>query len=169
MDRSAIFVAGITFFLAVAGCAKPAATRSAATEEGPVRETFAAFQAALKTRDADKLWGLLDGDSRADAERAAQAVQAAYARASADEKAEQEKALGLSGVELAKLTGPAFLKTRRFHGRYEEMTESKIDQVTVQGESASVAYTEPDGDKEKLTLVRQEGQWKLSLPMPRAR
>src|SRR4051812_1651402 len=100
----------------MAGCTNPATTRSAATEEGPVRETFAAFQEALKARDADKLWGLLDGDSRADAERAAKAVQAAYAKASAEEKAEKEKALGLSGAELAGLTGPGFLKTRRFHG-----------------------------------------------------
>jgi hypothetical protein len=31
-----------------------------------------------------------------------------------------------------------------------------------------VAYTEPDGDKEKLSLARQDGQWKVSLPMPKA-
>jgi hypothetical protein len=150
----------------VIGCTKPSGG-SAAGEEGQVRETVAAVQAALTSRDADKLWGLLDSESRADAEQAAKAVQAAYAKADANDKPEHEKALGLTGTELAELTGKGFLKTKRFHGKYEELSESKIDKVTVTGDKATVAYTEPDGDKEKLSLVREEGQWKVSLAIPK--
>jgi hypothetical protein len=150
-----------------AGCPNPT-ERPGGNEEGAVREAVSAFQAALKARDADRLWQLLDAESRADAERAAQAVRDAYAKAGPDQKAEQEKALGLPGAELAALTGPGFLKTKRFHGKYDELPDSKIDRVTAQADSATVTYTEPDGDKEKLTLVRQGGQWKVSVPMPKA-
>lgn len=148
------------------GCSKT--THSApSTVEGPVRESFVALQAALKARDGDKIWALLDGESRTEAERAAKAVQAAYAKADPTEKSAQEKALGLPGAELAGLTGAGFLKSKRFHGKYEELPESKIDKVTVQGDRATVAYTEADGDKEKLNLVRQDRRWLISLPMPK--
>lgn len=157
----------VCFLVLAGGCAKPT-DHSSAKEEGAVRQTVAAFQTALKERDADKLWQLLDTESRADAERAAKAIQAAYAKATAEDKAEQEKALGLPGAELSGLPGKDFLKTKRFHGKYDELPDSKIEKVTVQGDQATVAYVEPDGDKEKLTLVRQEGQWKLSVPMPKA-
>jgi hypothetical protein len=151
--------------ISAVGCAKTT-DLSSGREEPPVRETFAALQAALKDRDADKLWKLLDSESQADAERAAKAIQAAYTKADANEKLEQEKALGLPGAELAKLTATQFLKTKRFHGKYQELAESQVGKVTVQRDQATVAYTEPDGDKEKLSLARQDGQWKVSLPMP---
>jgi predicted nucleic acid-binding Zn-ribbon protein len=149
------------------GCSK---TTDAAPsgDESRVRETFTALQAAMKARDADKLWKLLDSESQADAERAAKAVQAAYAKADAKEKSEQDEALGLPGDQLAGLTAVGFLKTKRFHGKYDELSDSKIDKVTVQGDKAAVAYTELDGDKEKVSLVRQDGQWRVSLPMPKA-
>jgi hypothetical protein len=156
----------LIFFALSLGCSKTTDI-SPVSVEAPVRDTFTALQAALKARDGDKLWKLLDSESRAEAERAAKAVQTAYAKADPKEKSEQEKALGLPGAELAALTAADFLKTKRFHGKYEELSESKIDKVTVQGDKATVAYTEPDGDKEKLTLVRQEGQWSVSLPMPK--
>jgi hypothetical protein len=141
--------------------------RPAAGDEGPVREAFVALQAALRARDAEKVWQLLDADSQADAERMAKAIRAAYAKANPEGKAEQEKALGLSGTELAALGGPGFLKTHRFLGRYDEIPDGKIEKITVQGDRAIVNYVEPDGDKEKLNLVKQDGQWKVSVPMPK--
>jgi hypothetical protein len=135
--------------------------------EAEVTQTFTTFQVALKDRDSERIWALLDAESQADADRVAQDVKAAYEKANAEGKAEQEKAFGLSGAELAALTGRGFLKTNRFHGKYDEIPGSKVDKVTVQGDSATVAYTEPDGDHEKLTLVRQEGQWKVKIPMPK--
>jgi hypothetical protein len=158
----------LIFFALPLGCSKTTDI-APVTVEAPVRETFTALQAALKARDEDKLWKLLDSESRAEAERAAKTIQAAYAKADPTEKAEQEKALGLPGAELAALTAAGFLKTKRFHGKYEELSQSKIDKATVQGDKATVAYTEPDGDKEKLTLVRQDGQWRVALPMPKSK
>lgn len=149
------------------GCAKPTNVSSGGSE-APVRETFTAVQTALKARDVDQLWKLLDHESQADAERAAKAIQGNIAKADAPEKSAQATALGLPAEQLAGLDGKGFLKTKRFHGKYDELSESKIDKVTVQGDKATVAYTEPDGDKEKVNLVRQDGQWKIALPMPQA-
>jgi hypothetical protein len=147
------------------GCQKPT-EHSAANEEEAVSKVVLAFQAALKTRDADTLWSLLDSDSQADAERAAKTIREGFAKATADKKAEQEKALGLPGADLATLTGTGFLKTNRFIGKYHEVPGSTIDKVTPQGDTAKVDYTEEDGDHETLKLVRQDGKWKLSLRMP---
>jgi len=151
------------------GCtpATPKASTPEAADEKAVRDAVVAFQSALKARDAENLWSLLDSESKDDAERAAKAIRDACAKASPEEKAEQEKALGLPGTELAALTGTGFLKTKRFHGKFHEVPDSTIDKVTPQGDTATVNYTEADGDHEHLTLVRQEGQWKLSLPMPK--
>jgi hypothetical protein len=158
----------VLFFLAVSpGCQKPT-ERSSTEDQKAVRDTVVAFQAALKARDADKLWSLLDSDSQADADRAAKAIRDAYAKASAEKKAEQEKAFGLPGAELSELTGKGFLKTNRFHGKYDEVPDATIDNVTVDGNKATVDYTEEDGDKERLHLVRQDGKWKLSIDMPKA-
>ena len=150
----------------LAGCNKPTGQSSSSSDEKAVKETFEAFQAALKAKDAEKLWALLDSDSRDDAERAAKAVKDAYAKASAEQKAELEKGLGLPGDELAKLTGARFLQTRRFHGKYHEVPDSKVEKVIVQGDAAKIDYIEEDGDKETMKLVRQDGKWKLTVPMP---
>jgi hypothetical protein len=149
-----------------AGYNKVIGQSSSNNDEQTVKEAFEAFQAAIKAKDAEKLWGLLDSDSRGDAERAAKAIKAAYAKASAEQKAELEKKLGLAGDELAKLTGAGFLKTKRFLGKYDEVPGSKIEKVTVQRNSAKVQYVEEDGDKETMKLIRQDGKWKLSVPMP---
>jgi hypothetical protein len=109
----------------------------------------------------------LDSRSQAEAEQAAKSIQTAYAKAGAEEKAKQEEALGLTAGELSGLTGKGFLKTKRFPGKYRELPESTIEKVTVEGDNATVHYLEPDGDKEKLILVRQEGQWKVWLAMPK--
>jgi hypothetical protein len=154
--------------LLLAGCAgggKPEGGPN--KDEAPVREAFTALQEAIKAKDADKIWALLDEDSQADAERAARDVRDSYAKADAAERAKQEKALGLSGEKLAALDGKGFLKTSRFHGKYDEIPDSKIEKITIGGDNAAVNYLEPDGDKEKLVLVRQAGKWKFTVPMPR--
>src|SRR5437899_705855 len=102
-------LACLTFFCIVftVGCSKTTNV-APGTAEGPVRETFTALQAALKARDVDKLWQLLDSESQDDAERAAKTIQATHAKASAEDKAGQEKALGLPSAELSVLTGKEF-------------------------------------------------------------
>src|SRR4029078_6203987 len=81
-----------------------------------VSQTFEDLKKALKAKDGAKLWELLDKESRADAERKAKDLQDAYAKANDEEKAEQAKALGLDGAELAKLTAPGYLQSKRFVG-----------------------------------------------------
>jgi hypothetical protein len=134
-----------------------------------VRERFKDLQAALKAQDGDKLWGLLSKKSQAEAEQAAKDLRAAYEQAGPEERAKQEKATGLSGAELSKLTGPGFLKSKRFLRKYDEVPESPVERVAVQGDNATVYFTEPDGDKEKIIFLHEGGQWKAWLKMPRAR
>ncbi len=135
-------------------------------DEKEAKACFENFQAALKAKDASKIWKLLDAESRDAAERAAKAVKTAYNKASAEKKAAWEKALGLPGAELAKLTGEGFLKTKRFLGKYDEVPDSKIGKIVVEVDKATVYYIEADGDKEKLHLRLEAKDWKLSVPMP---
>jgi hypothetical protein len=150
----------------VAGCGSSSAGHQD-KKETAVRETFAKLQAALKAKDANKIWDLLDADSRADADRAAKAMRDTYQKAGATEKAQQEKALGLPGAELSELTGKGFLKTKRFLGKYDEIPESRVEKVVVKEDNATVHYVEDDGDKEKLTFTRHDGRWHVVLAMPR--
>lgn len=153
----------------VFGCATKPTEQPAANEEGAVREKFAELQSAIKEGDTERLWAMLDARSRADAEKAAKEIQTTYNQAGAEEKAKQEEALGLKGPELAELNGKGFLKTKRFQKKYDEVPEGKIENVVMQGDSATIHFLEPDGDKEKAILVRQDGQWKVWLTMPKAK
>ena len=136
--------------------------------EDDIRQAFVSLQKAIKARDGDKIWGLIDSDSQSDANRAAKAVQAAFSKAGDKDKAEFEKKYGLTLKELADMNGKLFIKSNRFHGKYHEIPGSKLDAVKVKGDTARINYTEEDGDKEKLSLVRQKGQWKFIIPMPKA-
>jgi hypothetical protein len=158
---------GLLLVAFTVGCSSRPAEPPPVDEEGAVREKFAELQLIIKDRNADRLWSLLDSRSQADAERAAKAIQSEYAKASPEEKPKQEEALGLAGAELAGLTGKGFLKTKRFQGKYHEVPESKIEKVAVEKDSATIYYLESDGDKEKLILVRQDGQWRVWLTMPK--
>src|SRR5689334_15793075 len=95
--REAWYALGLVLSLAV-GCSSERQSPQRKGED-EVREVFATLQGALKGKDAETLWTLLDADSQADADRAAQVIKAAYEKAGPDEKAQQEKALGLSSTE----------------------------------------------------------------------
>jgi len=151
----------------VAGALLPHDTQAQGKGEDEVKQAFGQLQAALKAKDAAKIWALLDSDTQTDAEKAAKKVKAVYKKANDTEKAEHEKNLGLAAEDFAKLDGPLLIKTKRFLGKYDEIADSKITGVTVQGESATLNYVEADGDKEKVTCTRQSGKWKVALPMPK--
>jgi hypothetical protein len=155
--------------LAVCGCSKPAPPPAAGSEEEAVQKAFTALQEAMKAKDGEKLFALLDSDSQADAERAAQALKDAYSKAPPAEKTEKEKALGLSAAELSALDAKGFLKSKQFLGykNYHEIPTSKFEKATVQGDKATLNYIEDDGDHEKLSYVKQGGAWKLSIPIPK--
>jgi hypothetical protein len=131
-----------------------------------VRAAFAELQAALTSGDADKLWGLLSEKSRADAERVAKDVRAAYEQSGRDARAKQAEQLGLSGEKVAKLTGRDFLRTRRFRDKYDEAATGKVTKVAVLGNSATVHWDDPEGDREKTVFVREDDRWKAWLSMP---
>ena len=66
------------------------------------------------------------------------------------------------------MNGKLFIKSNRFHGKYYEVPDSKIENVTVKGDTGRVNFIEEDGDKVKLDLVKQKGEWKFVIPMPKA-
>src|SRR5262249_34343093 len=68
----------------------PVSAARSADEDERVRKAFIALQTALKGPDAEQVWKLLDADTRKAAERAAKAVQAAYSKANADDRAKLE-------------------------------------------------------------------------------
>jgi hypothetical protein len=122
------------------GCT-PATPTAESKDEKPVRDAMTAFQAALLAHDGDKLWDLIDADSQAGAERAGKAVN---------------------------LSGKEFVKSDHFCGQKElkEVGEGKVKKVSLQGDKATVIYDAEDGDEERLKMVREGGQWKVSAPMP---
>jgi hypothetical protein len=132
--------AGAVLLVFAAGCT-PTPPTAGGKDDKPVRDAFVAFQAALKAHDGDKIWGLLDADSQAGAERAGKAVN---------------------------LNGKEFVKSDHFCGQKElkEVAEGKVKKVSLLGDKATVTYDEGDGDEEKLKMVREGGQWKVSAPMP---
>ncbi len=139
------------------------ATAVRADAEEDVKAAFVAFQAALKAGGHEKIWALLDTTTRDDADKHAKAVQTSYGKAGDDEKAKLEKAFGLSADDMSKLTGKLYLKSKSFLAKYRDVPGSKIDKVAIDGDKAAVNYTEEDGDKEKLELLKQDGKWKLSI------
>src|SRR5262249_13567434 len=106
--------AGVVWLVFAAGFTSPPPTARGQGGQ-PVRDAFAAFQTALKAHDGDKIWGLLDADSRDGAERAG-------------------KGLNLSGKE--------FVKSDHFCGQKElkEVAEGKVKKVSLQGDKATVTY-----------------------------
>ena len=135
--------------------------------EEDVRQAFGQLQNALQAKDAARIWVLLDGDTQNDVNKVAKKLKGIYKKASEKDKAEHETNLGLTADEFAKLDGPLLLKTKRFLGKYDEIADSKIIGVTVQGDTATVNYLEADGDKQKLAYTRQDGKWKVVMPLPK--
>jgi hypothetical protein len=134
-----------------------------AADADDAKAAFVAFQKALESKDPEKIWPLFDAKTQADADKAAAALKTNYAKAKAAEKAALEKAFGLSADEIRDVTGKVYLKSKRFVGKYHEIPGSKITGATVDGDKATIDYTEEDGDKVKLSLVKQDGKWKVSI------
>jgi len=152
----------ITFFVGCSGSSlKPSG------DDADIRELFTSFQDAMKAKDGKKVWNLLDADSQADAERAGEAIRAEFNKDLPEEKAALAKKLGLSVQAAGAMSGLDFINSTRFMGKYDEIPESKLDKITVTGDKATIEYIEDDGDHQKIQLNRQNGQWKLSLVMPR--
>jgi hypothetical protein len=166
------WMTGLLLVFLSAGCTtQPAPPPPAAApdpaEEAAVRKLFAQLQSAFKDRDLDRVWAMLDSRSKADAEWETNAIQAVYGKASPEEKVKLEEMLGLSQTDAAGLTAVIFMKTKRFHRNYHELPDSKIDKVTFEDGKATVEYIEPDDDHAKVIFVREAGEWKAWLVMPK--
>jgi len=138
-----------------------------AAEEDQVKEVFKTFQTAVKAKDGEKLWDILDTSSREAAEKKAKLFKDAYAKANADKKKEVEKKLGLSADEMANLNGKTYLKSTDYYGKYYEVPGGTIEKIAVDDKKATVFIKEEDGDKEKYDLVNQDGKWKMVALPPR--
>jgi hypothetical protein len=169
MNRSPLSNSIALFLLIAASCVLVCQqTQSAQGKaEDDVKAAFGQLQGAIKAKDNGKIWDLLDSDSQADAERTAKVVKGQHKKSNEKDKSEQEKTLGLSAAEFAKLDGKLLLKTTVFLAKCDEIPGSKITGVNIQGTTATLNYEEADGDKEKLTYSRQDNKWKVALPMPK--
>jgi hypothetical protein len=136
---------------------------AARASEAEVRSAFTALQKALKSGDAEKIWPLLDKSSQEAAARVAKGWKGRYSKARPRDKVKLEQMFGLSAKEMAGLTGKLYVKSKRWQGLHDEIAPSVVTKVMVAGARATVFYTEPDGDKEKLLFTRQGGQWRASL------
>jgi hypothetical protein len=163
---------GILFAACLIGCTPPSQKEKpgddAKKPEDQVKQAFASLQAAIKAKDADKIWDLLDKDSQSDAEREAKAASKAHSQLADKDKVDYEKRLDLTGKELAGMNGKLCVKSDVFYGKHHEVPDSKIDKVSVDGETGTLYYIEDDGDKGNFPLVREKGQWRFSLVIPKA-
>ena len=163
--RMKLLSLGIVFAACLIGC-QPGDDPKKAEEQ--VKEAFKALQTAIKEKDADKIWNLLDKDSQSDAEREAGAAKEAYGKLADKDKADYEKRLKLTDKELAHMTGKLYVKSEVFYKKHHEIPDSKIDKVSVTGETGILYSIEEDGDKVNFPVVRDKGQWKFSLKIPKA-
>jgi hypothetical protein len=143
-----------------------AATPAFAADEDQIKEAFKAFQAAVKAKDGDKLWDILDTSSQEAAEKRAKKFKDGYVKAAADKKKDIENKVGLTADELTNLSGKTYLKSLDYYGKYHEVPGGTIEKIAVDGKKATVFIQEEDGDKEKYEMVNQDGKWKMVGPPP---
>ncbi len=163
--RRSVRAAALALLL-LAGCSGEPTGQATAEEDAELRARFAEVQTAVKDRDGDKLWTLLDARSRGEAEKAAQKLKEGYAKATPDDQAKLQETHGLSKEELIGLTPQRYLKSRKLSTKYEDLPGSKVERVAREGENATLYYLEPDGDHEKAIFLREDGKWKIWLRIP---
>jgi hypothetical protein len=144
-----------------------AADRATADDTELLRKKFGEVEAAIKAKDADKLWDVLSAKSQKDAEKIANEVREAYAKASVEEKRKQEEAMGLAAKDIPQLTAKGWIKGQSVWRKFHDLPGGKILRVDVAGDNATVQYLETDGDREKMLFVKQGGEWKAWLILPR--
>ena len=176
--RWQILAVNVLFSASLIGCGsstpanKPVATKpveSAKDNDEQIKQAFGNLQAAIKAKDGDKVWGLMAKDARDDAEREAKVMKESFGKLTGDDKAGYEKKVGLSAAELAAITGKAYVKSKTFYsGEVDELPDSKMDKIVMTGDTGILHYIEEKGDKEKLPVVREEGQWRFAVPVPKA-
>jgi hypothetical protein len=137
--------------------------------EDEIKQAFTDLQAAIKARDVEKIWDLIDKDTRDDTENKAKRIKEAYGKLANKDKADFEKKFApLTSKEIAECSGKLYVKSPAFYlGETDEMPDSKFEKVEVKGETAMLHYREKEGKggKEERKVVRENGQWKFRLPL----
>jgi hypothetical protein len=161
----------IVFAVCLMGC-NPAANKNnpgdaAKKAEDEIKQAWTGLQAAIKAKDADKIWEFLDKNTQSAAEREAKAASQAFGKLADKDKADYEKRVGLTAKELADMTGKLYAKSAVFYGKNHEIPDSKIDKITVTGETGMLYSIEDDGDKVNFPLALEKSQWKFKLETPK--
>ena len=99
------------------------ASRAKADDSALLRKKFDDVAAAVKAKDADKLWELLSAKSQKDAETIANGVRETYAKANAEEKRKLEEFTGLTAKEISQLSAKGYLKGQSVWRKYHDLLE----------------------------------------------
>jgi hypothetical protein len=170
--RSKMLSAWIVCAACLFGCtsSSPVNKSEEGTKKGDaeIRQAFSALQAAIKVKDADKIWELLARESQADADREAKAALETYGKLPEKERGDYEKKMKLASKDLLQLSGKLYLQSKPFHGKHHEIPDSKVEAIQVTGDIGSLKFVEEDGDKITVDMVKEKGAWKFSLPIPKA-
>ena len=166
--RMKLLFTWILLAVCMSGCKPDAPKVDDKKPDDDVKQAWTALQAAIKTKDLDKTWDLLGKNSQVDAEREATAAKEAHGKLAEGAKADYEKRLGLTSAELKAMTGKLYVKSEVFYKKNHEITDSKIDKISVTGDTGTLYSIEEDGDKVNIPLVRDQGKWKFVLEIPKA-
>ncbi len=161
------------FLAFLAGCSNAPSKTKDGDADSEIRKSFTGLQAAVKERNGEKLWELLDSESRQDSDRVAKAVKETFVKADASKKQELAKKVGLSEEAMKDLTGKKLLESELFYrfDEHDELPDVKgLDKVEVKGSNAKIAFKDPDKQEVtmQMTLHREEGHWRFQVAIPKA-
>lgn len=128
------------------------------------------LQAAVKAKDADKIWDLLDTQSQKVLEAEALRIKQHYAKLAAEDKSAYETKLGLSRQELAEMTGKLYVKLIPFYDKvFNKIPDSKFEKIEQTAPLTAIVHcTSRDGSAAKLDVFREAVRgWKIIVPIPK--
>jgi hypothetical protein len=137
-----------------------------AGEDEAVWKVVQALQRAVKEKDYDAVWSLLDEDTRKKAEEVAKKVKEQYVSGDAGVRSELSERHGFTtGSEFERLDGRGYVHSKVFWYEIEDLPDSTFKTpAEIDGTEATVRYTEKGETKEEqLTLIKEEGKWKVEV------
>jgi hypothetical protein len=148
--------------------------KGAATPE----EAFKGFKAAIQAKDADKTWALLSAESRKVMEAQVDAMKEGLKKLDSATEEQRKmasdmyvKMFGMKLEELKKLDGKGMLSIsfKMFEGKeenpFKDVGAATLEKVKVEGDKAKGKVKTPT-KTEDIEFVKEDGSWKVTLPMP---
>jgi hypothetical protein len=151
--------------LGASGCARTP-EQPAVDEEPRVRARFEELQQALKERDPEQINRLLAIPSQADAQGVARHYRFEFSRADDKGRAAYTEELGITLDDMRRFNGPMVFKTKPFLARYRDIRDGMFERASVLGDNATVDFRTEDGERDRLSLVQENGEWRFLLTMP---